>query len=428
MAGLNKNYILHLDGDSFFASCELAMRPDLRGKPVVVGQDRGIAVAFNKEAKDIGVTRGMPIFKIKKFYPQVIVLSSHFEIYKMYCDKFVSVVRKYSPNVEVYSIDECFATVPQKHCESYQELANFISKIKHEVGEKTGITFSFGVARTKVLAKVASKAEKPDGLTIITEEREDEYLKNTPIEKIWGIGYRTAPKLKQRGIITAIDFRDLPEEYINKNYAKPFRALWLELNGMQIYKVGNSEEQAKSLQATRSFTPALDNRDKVFAELSKNIETAFARARNQKLFSNMVYFFIKTSEFKYISAEVKFNFYTQNPIDAINEIRLAYDRIFRAGIRYRATGVTLANLLPKNKIPKDLFGLQKRVLGMNRIMNAVDHIREIYGNGSIILGSTLPSILRKKSLKTGDLGKNKVYEWGLPAQAGLPYPFLGEVA
>jgi len=423
MSKFNQKYILHVDGDSFFASCELASYPNLRGKPVVVGEERGIAVAFTKEAKDLGVTRGMPIFKIKKFYPEVIILPSHFEIYKMYSEKFVSVIRKFLNNVQVYSIDECFAEIPEKY-NTKEELIKFIGKIKAQTQKETGITFSFGVARTKVLAKVASKAQKPDGLTVITEKDEEEYLKNTPIGKVWGIGYRTAPKLKMKGITNALIFRDLPEKYVEKNFSKPFMELWLELNGTEIYKVGEHHEDSKTLQATRTFTPALSDEDKVFSELSRNIEIVFSRMRNEELFTNIAYIFIKTSEFKYISAEIKFDFFTQNPADVIEKIRIALNSIWKGGLRYRATGITLGNLRPKSALTNDLFGEQRSILRKGKIMDAIDHIRHIYGNNALILGGSLSSLMRRKNEGIREnLGKSRqVYQFG------LPFPFLGEVA
>src|SRR3989338_9935236 len=101
------SYILHIDGDAFFASCEISRRPDLKGKPVVVGEERGIACALTYEAKALGVYREMPIFKIRQEYPQVAVLSSHFELYEKYRENLVQILRENLPLVESYSIDEC---------------------------------------------------------------------------------------------------------------------------------------------------------------------------------------------------------------------------------------------------------------------------------------------------------------------------------
>jgi nucleotidyltransferase/DNA polymerase involved in DNA repair len=107
----NRDLFLHADGDSFFVACELTMMPELRGKPVIVGEDRGIAVAMSPEAKKLGVTRGMPTFRIKKLFPQVVILPHHFELYHDISERMQNVLSSYARDVEEYSIDECFARV-----------------------------------------------------------------------------------------------------------------------------------------------------------------------------------------------------------------------------------------------------------------------------------------------------------------------------
>lgn len=418
-----ETYILHLDGDSFFAQCEVAQFPHLRGKPVVVGQERGIAVAMSHEAKKVGVTRGMPIFKIKKFYPEVIILPSHFELYQKYCDKMAAAVRKYIDSVEVYSIDECFALIEGG---SWEEATELVKKIKVAVQAELGITFSFGLARTKVLAKVASRSQKPNGLTLLSEKLEDKYLAETPIEKIWGIGYRTAPKLKARGITTALQFRDLPETFVKRTFAKPLEEIWYELSGLQIMAVGNSHEDPKSLQATRTFTPATHERDLVFSELSKNIEIACIRMRRYELLTNYISFFLKTSEFKYRGLELKLPFYTNNPSDILDRVLPAFDYVFARGVRYRATGITLMGLRTKDKCQEDLFGLQKGIFEEGRVQESIDRMRAVYGTNAVFLASSLPAILRRATTKRADFARVKSapvpsYLWN------LPFPFLGEV-
>src|SRR5688572_26380317 len=104
-------HILHIDGDSFFASVETSLNPRLRGLPVVTGKERGIASAMSKEAKALGISRGMPIFKIKKEFPQVVILSSDYGTYELFAQRMFAIVRRYAREVEEYSIDECFATL-----------------------------------------------------------------------------------------------------------------------------------------------------------------------------------------------------------------------------------------------------------------------------------------------------------------------------
>jgi DNA polymerase-4/DNA polymerase V len=174
MGDLNSNRkekaILHIDGDAFFVGVEVAKNPKLKGLPVVTGEERGIVSALSYEAKALGVIRGMPIYRVKKDFPKVIILPGDYASYVRYSGQMFDIVRRYADDVEEYSIDECFADItgldkPLKM--SYLQIAE---QIKKEITEELRLSVSIGIAPTKVLAKVASKWVKPNGLTLITNE------------------------------------------------------------------------------------------------------------------------------------------------------------------------------------------------------------------------------------------------------------------
>src|SRR3989344_8621965 len=144
---------LHADGDSFFVACELTVRPELRGKPVIVGGDRGIAVAMSREAKKLGVTRGMPVFQIKKLFPQVVILSHHFDLYEDIAKRMQQILSSYFNKIEVYSIDECFALVDPSEVKYFGGEKNLLAELKREIEGTLNVTYSLGLARTKALAK-----------------------------------------------------------------------------------------------------------------------------------------------------------------------------------------------------------------------------------------------------------------------------------
>src|SRR5262249_36473028 len=157
MRGSYPQAILHIDGDAFFASCEQAGNPKLKGKPVVTGKERGIAASMSYEAKARGVVRGMPIRDILKVCPEVVLLPSDYETYSLLSTRFYAIVRKFTSEVEEYSIDECFADITgyrRAYRASYEQIA---ARIKHELDTSLGFTFSVGLAPNKVLAKVGSK-------------------------------------------------------------------------------------------------------------------------------------------------------------------------------------------------------------------------------------------------------------------------------
>src|SRR5215216_1539976 len=183
--------ILHIDGDAFFASCEQASNPELKGKPVVTGKERGIAASMSYEAKARGVVRGMRISDIKKVCPDVILLPSDYETYSLLSKRFYAIVRRFTSEVEEYSIDECFADITgyrRVYRASYKQIAE---RIKQTLDRELGFTFSVGLAPNKVLAKVGSKWKKPSGLTAISGRDIHLYLEHLPVEKVWGIGHNT---------------------------------------------------------------------------------------------------------------------------------------------------------------------------------------------------------------------------------------------
>src|SRR5581483_10154483 len=138
--------ILHVDGDAFFASCEVALNPKLRGKPVVTGLERGIVSAMTYEAKKLGVHRGMRLFEVRKICPQAVILPSDYETYSIFSHRMYNIVRRYTPEVEEYSIDECFADLTGMRGTLHMSYAEIAAKIKHDLESELGLTFSVGVA------------------------------------------------------------------------------------------------------------------------------------------------------------------------------------------------------------------------------------------------------------------------------------------
>ena len=392
MAGNSKNLYLHADGDSFFVSCEVSVHPELRGLPVIVGGDRGIAVAMSKEAKKLGVTRGMPVFRIKKDFPSVTILSHHFDLYEEIASKMYQILLSYFKKVEVYSIDECFALVEPPDVKYFGDEKKLLLEVKNEIEQTLHVTYSIGLARTKVLAKQASKLEKPAGLVmLLKKEDETKALKNTPIEDVWGIGRRTAPSLKKLGINTAYDFVNYPNEKIARDFSKPLLVLKRELGGEQILEVENNIDprDQKSIQATSTFHPASIDPKVIWREVAENAEHACENAREIHLVSNKVSFFVKTSEFKYSFDEAKIDEYTSDPGIVLNTIEPKFLKILPKGKRIRSTGVILHNLVREEKVPLDLFGKQEKDLKKGAIELAADKLRKKYGAGTIKRAASL---------------------------------------
>ncbi|MEI7765550.1 MAG: DNA polymerase IV [bacterium] len=402
-----KNLYLHADGDSFFVACEVSVHPELKGLPVIVGGDRGIAVAMSREAKALGVTRGMPVFQIKKLYPEVIILSHHFELYEKIASKMQNILSTYFNKIEVYSIDECFALVEPCEVKYYGDEKKLLKELKSEIETTLNVTYSIGLARTKVLAKQASKLEKPNGLVMLLK-KEDEIraLKNTQIEDVWGIGRQTAPRLQSLGIKNAYDFINYKDEKIISDFSAPLLVLKRELAGEQIMEVESNLDprNQKSIQATSTFHPTSTDPKVIWREIAENAEHACENARELNLVSNKISFFVKTSEFKYFTDEVKLEEYTSDPGVMLDMLESKFSKILPKRKQIRSTGIILHNLLREEGVTFDLFGKQEKAIKNLVIEKMADKIRGKYGIDAI---KRLSSLRGKEQGSNSKLAKDK---------------------
>ncbi len=389
--------ILHIDGDAFFVGVEMAKNPKLKGKPVVTGEERGIVSALSYEAKAIGIKRGMPIFRVKRDFPKVIILPGDYKAYVKYSGKMFDIVRRYADDVEEYSIDECFADLTGLERLLKMNYKQIAERIKKEINDELNISVSIGLAPTKVLAKVASKYVKPNGLTIITKDTILDYLVKTPIEKIWGIGPKTSEFLKKKGIITAKDFVTKKIDWIKENLSQPYEVLWSELNGEYLMKIDPITKTVySSIQKTRSFHP--NTNDKVFllSQLSKHVEEACAKARYYKLVPKKVSFFLKTKDFVYHEYQISLTSPTNAAEIIIPLIEANFIKVYKKNILYRTTGVTLQELVSDSVTQGDLFGSNNLAKKFEIIHEQIDSLENKFGKHMVYLASTHKAIKRKE--------------------------------
>jgi len=205
--------ILHIDMDAFFAAVEERRRPELRGKPVVIGGEgdptkRGVVSTANYEARKYGVHSAMPLRTALKLCPKAVFLPVDYKEYSRVSRIIKALLREMSPVMEDVGIDEAFLDITDAPG-TPEEIA---ATIKRKIREATGLTCSIGIAPNKLLAKIGSDFRKPDGLTIITEDRITEVLRDLPVRKLWGVGPKTEEHLKKMGINTVGDLAARPEE------------------------------------------------------------------------------------------------------------------------------------------------------------------------------------------------------------------------
>lgn len=387
--------ILHLDADAFFASCEQAIHPELRGQPVITGKERGIVAAASYEAKKRGVKRGMRLFEAKKICPDVITVPSDYETYSLFSIRMFEILRRFSPDVEEYSIDEAFVDLTGLRRNFHGSYGMIAARIQETAEKELGFTVSIGVSLSKVLAKIGSKHNKPHGLTIIPGRDIHLYLEKLPLEKVWGIGPNTTAFLRKFGIYTALEFARMDEEFIKKHLSKPYREIWHELNGRSVYPVvKESKDSYQSISKTKTFTPPSSDRAFVFAQLSKNLENACIKARRHKLAAIRLIVFLRKKDFRDIGIELKLNRPTAYPAELFEPLQEGFGHIYETYIPYRLTGVVLAGLIPENRVQYTLFDNPAKIEKMAKIYYTIDELSERFGKHTLQHASSLPTKLQ----------------------------------
>ncbi len=429
--------ILHIDGDSFFAACEVAKDPSLRGKPVITGKERGIVSACTYEAKARGVKRGVALGDALKVCPDAIILPSDYETYSLFSHRMYEIVRRYTPAVEEYSIDECFADLTGLRRTLRMSYPDMGEAIRRDLERELGMTFSIGLSATKVLAKIGSKWKKPDGFTPIALRDSRAFLEQTPAVKVWGIGPNTAAYLAKFGVRTAYDFAMREEAWVRATVSKPIFEIWKELNGDVAFELNvDGRESYQSISKTKTFTPPSRDARFVAAQLSKNIENACIKARRWNLAAPEIFFFLKTQDFKYHGCEIKLTHPTCIPNDILAAVREHFPRVFRKGTLYRSTGIVLMKLQDANKTQLDLFGSVMKTEAAKQVYESLDEIAAKYGKHAVFLGSSFHAMKPQQSkvaryAPIAREEKPKRYRElfkGESARRRLAIPTLGEVS
>ena len=402
--------ILHIDGDAFFVSCELTRKPWLKNRPVVTGQERGMATAVNYTAKALGVVRGMRVRDIRRLHPEVIILPSDYTLYALYARRMYSIVRKYADIVEEYSVDECFADItglsekigkPARLARmgvaggSVEEIARTIQADLHA---SLGMTFSVGVGVNKVTAKVASKWNKPAGLTLIPRGKIRKFLKDLPIGKVWGIGSATTVRLRKLGLETALDLADKDRAWVAEHCDKPLAEIYEEFQGAFVKELESIRRDPHSIQHTRTFYPPTRDKAFLWSQISHHVEEACARLREQDLVAGRASFFLKTQSFEYMRTEVRLPESISEPEGVLNAMKPVFDKTFKSSLLYRAAGIGLYELGPEHAARQTLFGIPEEVKASRIIHRTIDKLTHRFGAHSVFLGSSHTALKAKREL------------------------------
>ncbi len=382
--------ILHVDGDAFFTSVEQALNPDFSGKPVVTGKERGIIACASYEAKARGVKRGVSLWDARKLCPDLIVLPSDYETYSLMSKRMFEIMRRFTPDVEEYSIDEGFADITGMRSYFRKSYTDIAKELQQTVYKELDLTVSIGLSLTKSLAKIGSDYRKPAGLTVVPGNRIHEFLPKIPTSDVWGLGRNRVALLAKFGVQTAWDYVNRPEAWIRKLLHKPGAEMWQELRGNMVMPLDKELQRPEaSISKTKTFSAPSDDPDFVYAKLVRNLESACIKLRRHHLRALEVQVSLRAKDYAEAAAGARLSRTFQGAHDVMPVIRELYRQLYQSGATYRATGVVLTGLSDDRQYQYSLFEDPLKIEKIRALGKTLDAIQTRFGKHTVCLGTGL---------------------------------------
>ena len=385
-----------VDVNSFYASCETAFRPDLKGRPVVVlSNNDGCVIARNAEAKRAGVKMGDPYFKQKDLFRRygVVCFSSNYELYADMSSRVMSTLEAMSPRCEIYSIDEAFCDLTGvRNCRVLQE---FGQELKDAVYQNTGLAVGVGIAQTKTLAKLANHAAKKwqrqtGGVVDLSNlDRQRKLMAALPIDEVWGVGRRISKKLEAMGIKTVLELADTDIRFIRKHFNVVLERTVRELRGKPCLELEEFAPVKQEIVCSRSFGERITDYDAMRQAICSYASRAAEKLRGEHQYCRFISTFVKTSPFALNepyygnSASVKLLTPTQDSRDIIAAATRSLDAIWKDGHRYQKAGVMLGDFFSQGIAQLNLFDDNAPRRGSEKLMEVLDHLNAKEGKGAL---------------------------------------------
>ncbi|HHZ8651884.1 TPA: Y-family DNA polymerase [Escherichia coli] len=385
-----------VDVNSFYASCETAFRPDLKGRPVVVlSNNDGCVIARNAEAKRAGVKMGDPYFKQRDLFRRygVVCFSSNYELYADMSSRVMSTLEAMSPRCEIYSIDEAFCDLTGvRNCRVLQE---FGQELKDAVYQNTGLAVGVGIAQTKTLAKLANHAAKKwqrqtGGVVDLSNlDRQRKLMAALPVDEVWGVGRRISKKLEAMGIKTVLDLADTDMHFIRKHFNVVLERTVRELRGEPCLELEEFAPVKQEIVCSRSFGERITDYDVMRQAISSYASRATEKLRGEHQYCRFISTFVKTSPFALNepyygnSASVKLLTPTQDSRDIIAAATRSLDAIWKDGHRYQKGGVMLGDFFSQGIAQLNLFDDNALRAGSEKLMEVLDHLNAKGGRGTL---------------------------------------------
>ncbi len=386
-----------VDCNNFYVSCERVFKPSLNGRPVVVlSNNDGCIIARSNEAKALGIKMGEPAFKIQSFLERnnVVVHSSNYALYGDMSDRVMKTLKKHSPLVEVYSIDEAFVQLDglnQKRLNEYGQ------SIMRKVFKHTGIPVSIGIAPSKTLSKVANRLAKKghfengvgllDSPSLIKQK-----LQEVEVGDVWGIGRKYSRMLNKHQIFTAFDFTQQSEQWVRKKMSVVGLRILKELQGISCIGMEPIPPAKKGICSSRSFGQPLTTLSDLSEAVATFTHIVAKKLRKQKSCTAHISVFLLTNRFKPLepqykaSKSLKLKVPTNSSSELIAYSRQLLEAIYRPNYRYKKAGVMISHIVPQNQLQTALFDEVDRERD-HKMMVLMDELNNRYGKMTLGLAA-----------------------------------------
>ena len=389
---LRHQRILHVDGDAFFASCEIALDPKLRGKPVFVGGGRrgdGIVIAANYLAKRYGIKTGMACFEAKRQCPDGVLVKPHYDEYRRLSLEMFRRVQQYTPLLVPTSIDEGFldfTDVPEVfRCSNAGEL---VGKMKRELAEEVGVPVSVGLGSSRWLAKLATESSKPDGFREVKESEERAFLKDTPVQKLAGIAERRARSLRAIGVWTLGDVALLPLEIMRRRFGVFGEELWLLARGELRERLSLANKPRTCIGSATTLPHDEPDYETALLFLLDQTERVITTFLRENLKAREMSVHVRFNDMDGDGAGVRFAGAQFDPRVIHPEVERLFRHLLQGEARpIRQLCVNFWNMEPLNLEP-DLFGLNQD-FKRRELHHALESIEQQFGKGSVKTGTRL---------------------------------------
>lgn len=389
-----------IDVNNFYVSCERVFNPALIGIPVVVlSNNDGCAVARSNEVKALGVPMGAPWFKYKDLSKQhgIVSLSSNYALYADMSNRVMNILRAYSPDQEVYSIDESFLDLTEF---DKRDLVRYGQHMRKRILKWTGLPVCVGIGSTKTLAKLANHCAKKRpvydsvcNFNTLQQKELDVILGELSVGEIWGVGRKLAPKLEALGCKTVLDLKRANPAALRQQFSVVMQKTIHELNNIVCIDLEEIAPPKKQIVSSRSFGVKVEDFNSLAESITLYVSRAAEKLRRQHSFAGSLYVFIRTSAFKpedpfYSNGmTIPMPSPTDDTRQLVNVALWGLKQIYRPNFKYAKAGIMLSELVPAEGVQIDLFSQSQGSLKSDELMGTMDKINQKMGKSSIKLAS-----------------------------------------